>query len=96
MALPLNPRNVPTHGNMTYAALEPIRDKQLRFLSHLKRISGNPPTWDATCGLILGDNWDGVYETLSVAAGSWLIHGLQRGLLAVAEKDDLYVEGSPV
>lgn len=96
MAPPKNPRNVPTRGNMTYAALEPIRSKQLRMISYLKRTAGNPPTWDATCGLILGDDWDGVYETLSVAAGSWLIHGLQRGLLAVAEKDDLYIEGSPV
>ena len=81
---------------MTYAAMERITFKQLRMISHLKRTAGNPPTWDATCGLILGDDWDGVYETLSVAAGSWLIYGLQRGLLAVAEKDDLYVEGSPV
>lgn len=81
---------------MTYAALEHIRSKQLRMISHLKRTAGNPPTWDATCGLILGDDWDGVYETLSVAAGSWLINGLQRGLLAVAEPDDLYIEGSPV
>lgn len=81
---------------MTYAALSRITPKQLRMLSHLKRMAGNPPTWDATCGLILGDDWDGVYETLSVAAGSWLIHNIQTGLLAVAEKDDLYVEGSPV
>ena len=96
MAPPLNPRNVPTDGEMTYAALERITSQQLRMISSLKRMAGNPPTWDATCGLILGEDWDGVYETLSVAAGSWLIHGLQRGLLAVSQRDDLYVEGSPV
>lgn len=96
MAPPLNPKNVPTGGNMTYAAMERIRDKQLRMIGHLQRTAGRPPTWEATCRTILGDDWDGLYETLSVAAASWLIHNLQAGLLAVAQKDDLYIEGSPV
>lgn len=95
MAPPSNPRNVPTRGDMTYAALERITAKQLKMLSHLKRTAGNPPTWDASCGLILGDDWDGAYETLSVAAGSWLIHGLQSALLAVSEPGDLDVQGAP-
>ena len=95
MAPPLNPRNVPTSGDMTYAALERITAKQLRMISQLKRLAGNPPTWEATCGLILGDDWDGVYETLSVAAGSWLIHNLQAGLLAVSKPGDLDLDRAP-
>jgi len=81
---PANPRNVPTTGNMTYAALERITPAQLKMLRHLKRIAGNPPTWDDSCTLVLGPDFDGVYENLSMAAGSWLIHELQRGLGAVA------------
>jgi hypothetical protein len=96
MAPPSNPRNVPTAGDMTYAALERITAQQLRMISHLRRTAGYPPTWDATCGLILGSDWDDTYETLSKAAGSWLIHNLQAGLLAVSEPGDLDVQGSPV
>ena len=94
MARPTNPRNVPTGGNRTYMALERITPKQLGLIRRLQRSAGNPPTWDATCGLILGDDWDGVYETLSQASATWLIHGLQRGLAAV--RSDLDIEGSPV
>ena len=96
MAPPINPRNVPTGGDMTYAALQRITSKQLRMISQLKRTAGSPPTWDATCGIVLGNDWDGVYESLSVAAGSWLIHNLQAGLLAVSQPGDLNVQGSPV
>lgn len=97
MAPPLNPRNVPTGGNMTYAALERITPAQLKQLRYLRRIAGNPPTWDDTCGVILGDGWDGIYESLSKAAGSWLITGIQRGLVAVAtRREELDVPGSPV
>jgi hypothetical protein len=91
MARPTNPKNVPTGGAMTYAAMERATSKQLRALSMLKRTAGNPPTWDDTCELILGDDWDGVYENLSLAAASWLIDGLRRGLLAVAEPDELVI-----
>lgn len=96
MAPPLNPKNVPTGGEMTYAALERITAQQLRMINHLRRTAGNPPTWEATCGLILGDDWDGTLPTLSKAAGSWLIHNLQAGLLAVSEPGDLDVQGQPV
>lgn len=81
---------------MTYAALERITAKQLKMLSYLKRTAGNPPTWDTMCGIVLGDDWDGTYESLSVASGSWLIHNLQAGLLAVSQPGDLDVQGSPV
>lgn len=96
MAPPKNPKNVPTHGYMTYASLERITAPQRKQIDRLKRMAGNPPTWEATCGLILGADWDGVYDTLSQAAASWLIHGLQAGLTAVAEPEDLHVGGSPV
>lgn len=97
MAPPLNPKNVPTDGTMTYAALERITPQQLKMLRNLKRIAGNPPTWEDSCRLILGDDWDGVYETLSKAAASWLIHGLQSALVAVSKsRTDLHIEGSPV
>ena len=86
MAKPLNPKNVPTGGNQTYAAISRISTRQLGLISRLKRTAGNPPTWDETCGLILGDDWDGVYESLSMAAGSWLIYNLQRGIAAVREQ----------
>jgi hypothetical protein len=76
---------------MTYAALERVTPQQLRAISMLKRTAGNPPTWDATCELILGKDWDGVYETLSKAAASWLINGLRRGLIEVAQPEDLVV-----
>ena len=95
MARPLNPRNVPTGGDMTYAALERVTDKQMRMLGHLRSLAGDPPTWDATCRIILGDDWDGVYATLSKAAASWLIHNIQTGLLAVSEPGDLHIEGAP-
>ena len=91
MAPPTNPKNVPTSGTMTYAALERVTPQQLRAISMLKRTAGNPPTWDATCELILGKDWDGVYETLSKAAASWLINGLRRGLIEVAQREDLVV-----
>jgi hypothetical protein len=92
MPKPNNPVNVPTGGNMTYAALERITPKQLKMLRYLKRIAGNPPTWDDSCTLVLGRDFDGVYENLSMAAGSWLIHELQRGLGAVARsREDLEV-----
>jgi hypothetical protein len=91
MAPPTNPKNVPTAGNMTYAALERVTPQQLRAISMLKRTAGNPPTWDATCELILGKDWDGVYETLSRAAASWLINGLRRGLIEVAQPEDLVI-----
>ena len=86
MAKPLNPKNVPTGGNQTYAAISRISTRQLGLISRLKRTAGNPPTWDETCGLSLGDDWDGVYESLSQAAGSWLIYNLQRGIAAVREQ----------
>jgi len=88
MPKPLNPKNVPTGGKQTYAALTRISAKQLGLIAKLKRAAGNPPTWDETCGLILGDDWDGVYETLSQAAGSWLIFNLQRGIAAVREQSE--------
>jgi len=89
---PTNPRNVPTSGNMTYAALERITAPQLKQLRYLKRIAGNPPTWDDSCTLVLGSDFDGVYEHLSKAAGSWLISELQRGLGAVSRsREDLEV-----
>ena len=88
MAPPHNPKNVPTGGNQTYAALTRISSKQLGLIARLKRTAGNPPTWDATCGIILGDDWDGVYETLSQASGSWLIFNLQRGIAAVREQSE--------
>jgi hypothetical protein len=92
MAPPQNPKNVPTGGSMTYAALSLATDKQQRALSMLKRTCGNPPTWDDTCRLVLGRDWDGRYDTLSVAAASWLIHNLQRGLVEVSHSpDDLVV-----
>ena len=93
---PSNPRNVPVGGAMTYAALERITSQQLKFLRRLERIAGSPPTWEDSCRLILGADWDGVYETLSKAAGSWLIHELQRGLLAVSERrEDLDLPVGP-
>ena len=93
---PNNPRNVPTGGRMTYAALEPVTAQQLKFIRQLRRIAHNPPTWEDSCRLILGPDWDGVYETLSVAAASWLIHELQRGLLAVSERrEDLELPVGP-
>jgi hypothetical protein len=92
MPKPNNPVNVPTGGNMTYAALGHITPKQLKMLRYLKRIAGNPPTWDDSCTLVLGRDFDGVYENLSIAAGSWLIHELQRGLGHVAKRrEDLEV-----
>lgn len=92
MAPPTNPKNVPTSGAMTYAAMERCSGQQLRAISMLKRTAGNPPTWDATCELILGKDWDGVYETLSKAAASWLIHNLRRGLVEVSHRaEDLVV-----
>jgi hypothetical protein len=97
MAPPLNPKNVPTDGTMTYAALERISASQLKLIRSLQRTAGNPPTWEASCTLILGDDWDGVYETLSMAAASWLITGLQQALVAVSKSpDDLQVGGAPV
>ena len=96
MAPPLNPKNVPTGGQMTYAALEPITGPQLRMIGRLRSIAGDPPMWDDTCRIVLGDDWDGVYRTLSKAAGSWLIHSLQAGLVAVSQPGDLDVQGSPV
>jgi len=97
MAPPQNPKNVPTGGNMTYAALERITPAQLKQLRYLKRMAGNPPTWDDSCELVLGKDWDGTYETLSKAAASWLIHNLQQALVAVSQSpDDLQVGGAPV
>jgi hypothetical protein len=86
MAPPQNPENVPIGGNMTYAALERVTAAQLKQLRYLKRTAGNPPTWDDSCGLVLGKDWDGTYETLSKAAASWLIHNLQTGLGVVAAR----------
>jgi hypothetical protein len=83
---PQNPRNVPTGGNMTYAALERVTPAQLKQLRYLTRTAGNPPTWDDSCALVLGKDWDGTYETLSKAAASWLIHNLQTGLGVVAAR----------
>ena len=92
MPKPTNPRNVPTTGNMTYAALERITGPQLKQLRYLKRMAGNPPTWDDSCTLVLGADFDGVYENLSKAAGSWLISELQRAFVSVAKsRDDLEV-----
>ena len=89
---PTNPRNVPTTGNMTYPALERITGPQLKQLRYLKRIAGNPPTWDDSCTLVLGPDFDGNFENLSKAAGSWLISELQRGLGHVAKRrEDLEV-----
>ena len=87
MAPPQNPKNVPTGGDMTYAALTRISPAQLKFIGSLQRTAGNPPTWDDSCHLVLGKDWDGVYETLSQAAASWLIHNLQTGLSVVAERE---------
>ena len=39
------------------------------------------------CRRVLGDDWDGEWDTLSQAAGSWLIYVLQRGLVEVAGPD---------
>jgi hypothetical protein len=89
---PTNPRNVPTGGVMTYAALERATGPQLKQLRYLQRIAGNPPTWDDSCTLVLGPDFDGVYENLSKAAASWLIGELQRGLGHVARsREDLEV-----
>ena len=96
MALPLNPKNVPTDGTMTYAALERVSASQLKLIRSLQRTAGNPPTWEASCTLILGDDWDGVYETLSMAAGSWLIHNLQAAVIAVSKPGDLDMQESPL
>lgn len=94
---PLNPANVPTEGNMTFAALAPVSAKQLRMLDYLRRLAGNSPTWVADCHLILGKGWDGEFPHLSKAAASYLITVLQVGLLAVAEPgDDLQIDGTPV
>lgn len=87
MAPPQNPKNVPTGGDMTYPALERITPAQIKMLRYLQRTAGNPPTWDDSCHLILGKDWDGVYETLSKAAASWLITNLQTGLSVVAERE---------
>jgi hypothetical protein len=84
-----NPKNVPTGGNATYAAMEPITGKQLRMLGFLQRQCGNSPTWQDDCRRILGDDWDGELFTLSQAAGSWLIYVIQRGLSEVADPEDL-------
>lgn len=93
MAPPSNPANVPTGGEMSYAALSRITDKQIRMIDHLRRLCGNPPTWEDDCRLILGKDWDGLYQTLSRAAASWLITNLQAGLLATREPgDDLQIE----
>jgi hypothetical protein len=72
---------------MTYPALERITPAQLKMLRYLKKTAGNPPTWDDSCHLVLGKDWDGVYETLSKAAASWLITNLQTGLSVVAERE---------
>lgn len=96
MAPPLNPKNVPTAGYMTYAALGHITTPQMKMLRYLQRTAGNPPTWESTCRIILGDDWDGVYETLSMAAGSWLIHNLQSALIAVSKPGDLDMQESPL
>jgi hypothetical protein len=81
---------------MTYAALERVTPQQLKFIRKLERIAGRPPTWEDSCRLILGPDWDGVFETLSKAAASWLIHELQRGLLAVSERrEDLEIPVAP-
>lgn len=80
-----NPINVPTGGSQTYAALAPISPKQLRWLKWAQHHTGNPPTWESDCRRVLGDDWDGDFNTLSQAAGSWLIYVLQRGLVAVAQ-----------
>ena len=92
---PMNPANVPTRGNMTYAALETIRPAQLKMLRYLNRLVGNPPTWEDSCRLILGKDWDGNFNTLSVAAGSWLISELKRGIVAVSQPGDLDFEEQP-
>lgn len=93
---PLNPANVPTGGNMTYAALAPVNAKQLRFLDFLNRLAGRPPTWTADCHTILGKGWDGDFTHLSKAAASYLIYVLQVGLKATADpEDDLQIEGYP-
>jgi len=81
---------------MTYAAIERITAPQMKMLAYLKRQAGNPPTWEDTCRIILGDDWDGLYETMSKASASWLIHNLQAGLLAVSEPGDLDADRSPV
>lgn len=73
---------------MTYAALEEITGKQLSALRYLRELAGNPSTWVDDCRLILGAGWDGNFRHLSVAAGSWLIGELRRGLRAVADADD--------
>ena len=90
-----NPANVPTHGRQTYAALAPITPKQLRMLGWLKRTVGNPPTWESDCRRILGDDWDGEWDTLSQAAGSWLIFVLQHGLTEVAESAGVDLTAAP-
>lgn len=94
--MPQNPKNVPISGNQTYAALEAARPKQLALIGYLKRIAGGPH-WEDDCRTILGDDWDGVYTTLSVVSASYLIHVLQAAMTEVAEADDdLQVKGSPV
>ena len=82
-----NPKNVPIGGSMTYAALEAARPKQLGMIGYLRRIAGGPH-WEDDCRTILGDDWDGVYTTLSVAAASYLIHVLQTAIKATADADD--------
>lgn len=83
-----NPRNVPTSGNQTYAALEPITASQLRMIGWLQRTAGSPDTWESDCRKILGQDWDGDFQSLSKAAGSWLIYVLQAGLVAVTGSGD--------
>ena len=96
MPKPVNPPRVPTGGNMTFAAETPISREQLRMLAHLRRLCGNPPTWEADCSTILG-GFDGPLEVLSQAAGSWLIGNFQAALAATKDPDDdLQIEGSPV
>lgn len=83
-----NPSNVPTGGRQTYAAIEPITHAQLRMLGWLKRTCGSPDTWEQDCRKVLGQDWDGKFESLSKAAGSWLIYVLQAGLVAVTDRGD--------
>jgi hypothetical protein len=83
---PLNPKNVPTTGNMTYAALTPISPAQLKLLHSLRMRVGDPHIWEDISRTVLGKDWDGEYHTLSQAAASWLIHNVQTGLVVVAER----------
>ena len=87
MPKPINPPNVPTEGNMTFAAITIISPQQLRFLRKLRQLAGNPPTWEQDCSTILG-GYDGPLECLSQAAGSWLITGWQSAIVATADPDD--------